>query len=230
MDSTTLTSEGLATRWHQVRDTALRLVWPGTAVVALALLVISRMTFDQQLATVAAQRDTLSARVRRQVAAATQKLTVGDTLPAVRLADARGRIVALRDLARRGTTYFYLYRDDCPACQVLEPYWTARDAIRSGRLVRVAFDPARDLPMEGGLGDFAWRHDSLTRSRSIVEGVPALLAATPTGIIMASAYGLPQVAKMGGALELIDRRGVDSVVNAYQRAQYERAMRAQPRD
>lgn len=192
------------------------IAWPVAAVVSVALLVANRRASDRASAYFEQQRDSLERLLRVNAASAYQTLGIGDSLPDVELVDASGHRLRARDLARRGARYWYLYRDECPACQILRPSWTVESEVVSGVLVRVAFHPSRDLAADSGAGSYGWRHDSVTRVQRIVEYVPALLDVNRFGIITAAAYGLPRVSKMGGYLGLLNRQRVDSAVSALQ--------------
>jgi hypothetical protein len=188
------------------------LAWPAVAVLAVVLMVRNRGASSQESERAAQRSDSLSKQLGSFNSAATEKLTTGDSLPDVTVVDGKGHSMSARSLARGGVQYWYLYREDCAPCQMLAPTWTVEHQLRQGIMVRIAFDPARDLEPDSGAGQYAWHHSDITRTRRVIEYVPALLVTDRSGVVTAAAYGWPQVAKMGRYFGLMDPARVDSVM------------------
>ena len=94
-----------------------------------------------QLAANAAQRAKLAARFDRKAVA-----QIGDILPAVRLADVEGGVIALADLVADGPAVLLFFRfATCPACNIALHYYEEAlfPALRERGIALLALSPQR---------------------------------------------------------------------------------------
>lgn len=193
-----------------------RFAWPTVALATVGLLTAGRMRAERGISEISAQRDSLATQLGKEQSFLSTELTIGDSLPPISVVTSTGASVPLRGLARRGVRFFYLYRRNCAACQLLAPFWIPARKPTAPSIANITFDPEKDLPADTVGSGFTWHHDSTTRGRPLIRFVPALLEANSSSVIVGVAYGLPQVEKMGGMFHLIDQARLDSLLRAYQ--------------
>lgn len=185
-------------------------MWPTVAIVAVASAAVTRIRAERRASPGSLRVDSLVHVLNSTQAALQVQLTTGDSLPDAILVDRTGRAHSLREAIRHGVRYIYLYKRSCPACQALVGHWTLE--ADSLRLIHLAIEGSVDTLIGDGPGHYAWRRETSTASDAFAGGVPALLSVDRSGTVLAAAYGLRAVTRMGAHFHLLNAEAAHSVV------------------
>jgi hypothetical protein len=181
------------------------------ALVANALLLAMvgfvRSDTNQTIRVIAAQRDT----VLRQLQLTRNELTkAGDSVPRIRIVNSLGDTTTLSELVRNGgVRYVYFYRDDCPACGVLEPHLNAIPQPRKDSMVFIAYHAAMNLPAADKPRHWSWIRGSDVRRH--IRGIPTLFTVRDNGIVESVAHSaLEDVSAVLDLYGMVSKQAVDS--------------------
>jgi hypothetical protein len=205
----------------QARSRVLDLHHPATGLTVAALLfaalLVARHNFAARATMTQALLDSARAGLAQLARLDESALQVGDSLPSIELRDALGASVSLAALSGRGVRYVYLYRDDCPACQLLKPFMDAntRSLPAADSLVFVAYHPLQEIPPDSLPRHYSWVHppavgDPALPSPRLIRGVPTLLSLSRAGRITSVAFGLVAVRNAAELFALAHTAPIDS--------------------
>jgi len=131
-------------------------------------------------------------------------LRAGDTLPSVRLTRGTSSM-ELRQLPAMGYRVLYLYRTNCPQCQVLDPF--VRHVPEDSRR-HVAFIAFRQNSVNSA--DFSWPPEVESPA---VYGAPTLIAVDTDGRVLSVAHAsLDHVAILFNMLGVLQKSELDAVM------------------
>ena len=186
-------------------------LWAITSLAVLLFAAARRRHDAAQIGTLVAQVDSLRKLATRARSFDMIGLAPGDTLPDAMLVAATGPALRTHELARLHIHLILFYRHDCGACQLAERYWRAAADPRQSGVIKVAYSANVDMRPDSGVGYFAWQHTDATRNALFIQHVPTLVALDSVNRVVSVAEGLPQVAKLGGYLGLVNQAAIDSV-------------------
>lgn len=183
-----------------------------TALLLFVALLVSHFRDRADLAYERAVQDSMAAELWRSARVEETLLQAGDYLPDVRVMTSDRGLIALRGLPRAGRKYLYLYRKNCPPCQLLDSVLGRVPAATRDSIAFIAFHRDSTLEPEALPGHYSWVIDSITRNRYL-RYVPALLVVDATGrVVSAAQEGLPRVSKLFDLYNVIHESDVDSVL------------------
>lgn len=168
----------------------------GVAVCVLLISLYSNAMMRARVRDDGVALDSLRHYLTRELQLAQTALQPGDTLPEVALLAPSGDTVSLRSLPNRGIRYVYLFREDCPACRILEPFMASVSPAKLDSIAFVAYHPTMVLGPAEGRRHFSWIHparagsDSTYEEKRFFRGVPTLLVLGHDGRIASPATGL----------------------------------------
>lgn len=188
-----------------------------TSFVLFGTLMFSHSRDRAAIMKERAVQDSMAAELRRNAAVEATLLHAGDYLPDVQVRTASGASFSLRTLARTGAKYIYVYRKDCPPCQLLDTVLAQVPATRRDSIAYIAFIKDSTLPAEPLPRHYAWVVDSSTRNKYF-RRVPSLVVVDTSGRVVAEAQeSLPRVAGLFDLYVMIRRSDVESLVARAQR-------------
>jgi hypothetical protein len=182
-----------------------------TSLLLLSALAFTRHDLRTQIQNLAEQRDSALAKVRMHEFSL---VVAGDSVPDVAVIDAAGDTSRLRDVVRRNDVrYLYLYREDCPACEILAPFIDELPSDARDQFALIQFHPSV-TPRPVRRGTYAWVADARALKRQFTA-VPSLVVISADGRIQSVAHAsLFNVAKLMDLHGLLSLAEVTDAVDA----------------